>query len=159
MTDFPGGMKQEMPAWKPGERCEEGLKINQELLIEAWQEKFSLKTLVLESWKNEGRQFFISRDDSGKAVMGVLCPQDKEIFLKIADKVEKYCNRNLFQELPCFGFVWAKTVIVNEERLIAFLSVITRTIHKKCENKEKEDRLLEAAREFEKERNNMPKNY
>lgn len=156
MTDFPGGIKKEMPAWKPGERCEEGLRIGQELLIEEWKNERSLTGRVTESWKRNGYQFFISTCEPERFVfMGVLCSKNDDGFFKIAKKVEE--NYNRVDKFPCFSEICAKKLTAGTSKEIALLSTVRKIIHTKKENKETEEKLIKAVEEFEKEKQNVPK--
>lgn len=156
MVDFPGGMKPIMPAWKPGERCEEGLKINEELLIEEWYKECSLTGKVMESWKKNGYQFFISTYEPKQFVfmvfMGVLCSKNDDGFLKIAKKVEENYNRKIIDKFPCFSEICVKIVTTGNNKDIAFLFQIKRVIYKRNLNKDIEEELMEAVRDFEKEK-------
>ena len=157
--DFPGGMKSIMSAWKPGEICEEGLKINEELLIKDWREGYDLKGKVMESWRIDGYQFFISIHELGQFIpmvfMGVLCSKEDDGFLKIAKKVEGNCSYKIIDNLPCFGGICVKIVITGNNEDISFLFQINRkkgVIYKRNSNKYIEKELIEAVRDFEKEK-------
>jgi hypothetical protein len=154
--DFPGINKRIMPA---GNICEEGLRRYSELLIEKWHLELSLAGRVVESWIINGRQFFISNHYPPQLVfMGVLCAKNDDDSVKIAKKVAEDSNCNLIVKFPCFNEIYTKTVITGNNRNVAFLSIIRKEIYLREKIPEIEKKLVMAIEQFEKEKNNMPKN-